>query len=113
MIYLISSALAEEPAAQAAQQGAPSYTMLILVGIMFVGMYFLMIRPQQKRAKEHKAMLESLNRGAEVVTSGGVAGRIVEVKDGFAKLEIAENTVITVQKQAIVTVLPKSTLKNI
>ncbi|HRP23086.1 MAG TPA: preprotein translocase subunit YajC [Thauera sp.] len=81
--------------------------------LMFVVLWFLMIRPQMKRAKEHKAMVEALAKGDEVVTGGGIAGRVTEVGDSFVQLEIANNTVVAVQKQAVATVLPKGTLKSL
>lgn len=81
--------------------------------LMFVVLWFLMIRPQMKRAKEHKAMVEALSKGDEVVTGGGIAGRVTEVGDSFVQLEIANNTVVAVQKQAVATVLPKGTLKSL
>lgn len=81
--------------------------------LMFVVLWFLMIRPQMKRAKEHKAMIAALSKGDEVVTGGGIAGRVTEVGDSFVQLEVAANTVVAVQKQAVATVLPKGTLKAI
>ena len=81
---------------------------IILIGIM----YFLMIRPQMKRAKEHKAMLEKLSRGDEVLTNGGIAGVVTELGDHFITVEIADNVRIRVQKGAIGNVLPKGTLKS-
>ena len=79
--------------------------------LMFVVLWFLMIRPQMKRAKEHKAMVEALAKGDEVVVGGGIAGRVKEVGDSFILVEIASNTVVSVQKQAVATVLPKGSLK--
>jgi preprotein translocase subunit YajC len=79
--------------------------------LMFVVLWLLMIRPQMKRAKEHKAMVDTLAKGDEIVTSGGIAGRVTEVGDNFAQIEVAANTVVAVQKQAIAAVLPKGTLK--
>jgi len=78
---------------------------------MFVVLYFLMIRPQMKRAKEHKALIEALAKGDEVVTGGGVAGRITRVSDNFISLEVADTVEIQVQKQAVTVLLPKGTLK--
>lgn len=86
---------------------------LLPLVLMFVVLWFLMIRPQMKRAKEHKALVEALTRGDEVVTGGGIAGRVTEVGDSFVQVEIAPNTVIAVQKQAVATVLPKGTLKSL
>jgi preprotein translocase subunit YajC len=78
--------------------------------IMFVVMYFLMIRPQQKRQKEMKAMMEALAKGDEVVTAGGILGRVVQVKDAYVTLEVG-GTEMVVQKNAVTTLLPKGTLK--
>ena len=81
---------------------------------MFVLLYFLMIRPQMKRAKETKAMIEALQKGDEVVTAGGVLlGRITKISDAYISLEIAPNTEISLQKTAVQVLLPKGTLKNI
>jgi len=79
--------------------------------LMFVVLYFLMIRPQMKRAKEHKALLEALTKGDEVVTGGGIAGRVTRVSENFITLEVANAVEIQVQKQAVTLVLPKGTLK--
>jgi preprotein translocase subunit YajC len=81
--------------------------------LMFAVLYFLMIRPQQKKAKEHRALLEALAKGDEVVTNSGIAGRITKVGDEFLTVEIAENVQIQMQKGAIVVVLPKGSLKNL
>lgn len=84
--------------------------MLPLIAV-FAVMYFLMIRPQMKRAKEHRAMLDKLGRGDEVLTNGGIAGTITELGDNFVTVEIADGVRIRVQKGAIANVLPKGTLK--
>lgn len=84
---------------------------LLPIVLMFVVLWFLMIRPQMKRAKEHKSMVEALAKGDEVVTQGGVAGRIVKVSDNFVTVELAPNVEVAVQRQAVSTVLPKGTLK--
>jgi preprotein translocase subunit YajC len=81
--------------------------------LMFVLLYFLLIRPQMKRAKDHKSMIEALEKGAEVVTAGGLVGRITKLTDAYVTLEIAPNTEIVVQKQAVQTLLPKGTMKAI
>ena len=81
--------------------------------IMFVVMYFLMIRPQQKRQKEMKAMMEALAKGDEVVTAGGILGRVVQVKDAYVTIEVAAGTEMIVQKNAVTTLLPKGTLKSL
>jgi preprotein translocase subunit YajC len=104
---LISNAYAQ------AAGGDPSGGLMGLLPLilMFVVLWFLMIRPQMKRAKEHKAMVEALAKGDEVVTGGGIAGRVTDVGDSFVQVEVAPNTVVAVQKQAVATVLPKGTLK--
>lgn len=81
--------------------------------VMVAAMWLLFIRPQMKKAKEHKALMESLGKGDEVVTSGGMAGRIVKVGDNYVTLEVAEGTEVIVQKPAIGLVLPKGTLKSL
>ena len=75
--------------------------------------WFILIRPQMKRAKEHKQMVEALEKGTEVVTAGGVVGRITKIADGYVTLEIAPNTEIVVQRQAVQTLLPKGTMKSL
>jgi preprotein translocase subunit YajC len=84
------------------------YGFLIL---MFVAMYFLMIRPQQKRAKEQKTMMEALAKGDEVVTAGGVLGRISKISDQYITLEISSGAELIVQKNSVTMVLPKGTIK--
>jgi preprotein translocase subunit YajC len=86
---------------------------ILLIVLMFVVLYFLMIRPQMKRAKEHKAMIEALQKGDEVITAGGMLGRISKINENYASLEIAENVEIQVQRAAVQLVLPKGTIKNI
>jgi preprotein translocase subunit YajC len=81
--------------------------------LMFVLLYFMLIRPQMKRAKDHKAMIAALEKGAEVVTSGGIVGRITKLSDAYITMEIAPNTEVVVQKQAVQTLLPKGTMKAI
>jgi preprotein translocase subunit YajC len=78
---------------------------------MFVVMYFIMIRPQQKRQKEAKSMMDALAKGDEVITVGGVLGRVSKVSDAYVTIEVAAGTEIVVQKNAVTTLLPKGTLK--
>ncbi len=85
---------------------------LIMMILLFVVFYFLLIRPQTKRVKEHKQMVESLAKGDEVVTNGGLLGRITQLGDNFIVLEIAPNLEVKVQRQAVATIMPKGTLKN-
>ena len=81
--------------------------------LMFVVLWFLMIRPQMKKAKEHKALIEALAKGDEVVTQGGIVGRITKVGEGYVTVEIAEGTEVVIQKPSIGLVLPKGTLKSL
>jgi len=75
-------------------------------------MYFLMIRPQMKRQKEHRGMLDKLQRGDEIITSGGIAGTVSEIGDNFVTVEISNGVQVRVQRGAIANVLPKGTLKS-
>ncbi len=106
---LISSAYAQAPAAG----GDAGFMSLLPIILMFVLLYFLMIRPQMKRAKEAKAMIESLQKGDEVITSGGVLGKITKISEAYITLEITASTEICVQKGAVQTLLPKGTLKTL
>jgi preprotein translocase subunit YajC len=99
--------------AQTAPSGDPGYIGLLPIVLMFVLLYFLMIRPQMKRAKEAKQMVEALQKGDEVVTAGGVVGRITKLGEAYISLEIAPNTEISVQKSAVQVLLPKGTIKSI
>jgi preprotein translocase subunit YajC len=81
--------------------------------IMVAAMWLLFIRPQMKKAKEHKALIEALAKGDEVVTSGGLVGKVAKVGENYISLEIAEGTEVVVQKPAIGLVLPKGTLKSL
>jgi preprotein translocase subunit YajC len=105
---LISSAYA-----QAAAGGEPGFMGLLPIVLMFVLLYFLMIRPQMKRAKEAKAMVEGLQKGDEIITAGGVLGRISKMGEAYITVEIAPNTEISIQKAAVQTLLPKGTLKTL
>jgi preprotein translocase subunit YajC len=107
----ISSAFAQS--APAAGDPGGGFMTLLPIVLMFVLLYFLMIRPQMKRAKEAKAMIEALQKGDEVVTAGGVLGRITKISEAYISLEIAPNTEISVQKSAVQVLLPKGTLKSI
>jgi preprotein translocase subunit YajC len=105
---IISSAYA-----QAAPSGDPGFIGFLPIVLMFVLLYFLMIRPQMKRAKETKAMIEALQKGDEVVTAGGVVGRITKMGEQYLTLEIAPETEIVVQRAAVSAPLPKGTLKSL
>ena len=81
--------------------------------IIFVVFYFLLIRPQSKRQKEHKELIGNLSKGDEVTTAGGMLGKVTEVKDDFVKLQVADNVVVTVQKHTIGAIMPKGTIKSV
>jgi preprotein translocase subunit YajC len=106
---LIPDAMAQSAGGGAAGGGlAPLLMMVVFIGIF----YFLLIRPQQKKAKDHQAMVTKLASGDEVVTSGGILGKIIEVGETFVTLEIAPNVQIKVQKFQVSSLMPKGTLKN-
>ena len=106
---LISSAYAQAAGAPA-DAGLMNIGMLVLMLVVF---WFILIRPQMKRAKEHKLMVEALEKGAEVVTAGGIVGKITKIADAYITLEIADNTEIVVQRNAVQTLLPKGTMKSL
>jgi preprotein translocase subunit YajC len=106
----ISNAYAE--GAAPAPQGGGIMEFLPLIALLAV-FYFLILRPQQKRAKEHKSMMEALQKGDEVVTIGGILGKVTKVADDNVGVEIADNIVVQVQKPAIQNVLPKGTIKSL
>ena len=109
MSFLINDAYAQNAGTG---QGDPMISWLILIG-MFVLFYFVLIRPQQKRAKEQKQMIDALKVGDEVISGGGVLGKITAIGDQFATIEVAPNTLIKVQRFSISAVLPKGTLKSV
>jgi len=108
MSFFISDALAEGPG----PAGDGGMSIIFLIG-MFVIMYFFLIRPQVKRQKEHKAMVEALKKGDEIQTMGGLMGKITELSDNFMKVEVADNTVVTVRKTAVEAVMPKGSIKDL
>ena len=108
MDFFISSAMAQDAGAV----GGNPMTSLIFIIILFVVFYFMLIRPQQKRAKSHKEMVSALNTGDEIMTNGGILGRLTDVGEQYVTLEIAEETTIKLQRGAVASVLPKGTLKN-
>ena len=108
----ISSAFAQTaPAAAAGGDMQSSLMGMLPLVLMFVVLYFVMIRPQMKKAKEHKTMVESLSKGDEVVTAGGVLGKVSKLGDSFLGLEIANGVEVQIQRSAVVQVLPKGSLK--
>ncbi len=109
MDFLISSAWAQGAPAQGGDPGLMGFLPLILIFVIF---YFLLMRPQIKRAKEHRKMVESLSKSDEIATSGGLLGRIIKVDDNFLTLEIADGVRVKVQKNSVSSLLPKGTLKE-
>ena len=107
MDFFIASAYAQDAATPAG--GLLSFLPLIVIFIVF---YFLLIRPQTKRAKEHRQLVEKLAVGDEVVTNGGVLGKITHVGDSFVTVEVADNVKIKLQKHAVASVVPKGTVKT-
>ena len=108
MNSLIPAAWAQAGGASSSSQFAPVLMMVVFVGIF----YFLLIRPQQKKAKDHQSMIAKLSAGDEVVTSGGILGRIIEVSDAFVTLEVADSVRLKVQKGQVTSLMPKGTLKS-
>jgi len=113
MSFFISDALAEAaPTAAGAQQPGILEALFPFV-ILFIVFYFLLIRPQSKRAKEHKKLVEALAKGDEVLTQGGVYGKIIEVAEEAITVEVADNVQIKLQRAAVASVLPKGTIKTL
>lgn len=112
MSFFISDALAEGAPAAATSQTDTLIGFLPLVAMMVL-FYFILIRPQSKRAKEHKAMVEALQKGDEVVTQGGILGRITQVSENFVTVEISRDVIIHVQKHAVTALMPKGTIKEL
>ena len=109
MSFFISDAIAEAAPA-AAQQGDPMQ-LLLPIGLVVL-FYFFLIRPQSKRQKEHKAMVSDLQKGEEIVTTGGLLGKVTNVGENFITLEISKDTSIHVQKNSVQAIMPKGTIKE-
>ncbi len=107
MNFFISDAMA----ADAAPQGG-GLQLIIMMAIFFGIMYFMIIRPQQKRAKEHKELIASITKGDEIVAGGGIIGKVTNVGDNFIEMSVSDNTTIKVQRQAVAAVMPKGTMKG-
>lgn len=99
--------------AQNAAVGSDSIMQFLPIAIVLIVFYFVLVRPQTKRTKEHETMVESLARGDEIVTTGGLLGKITEVGDNFILVELADNIHVKVQKQAVSSLMPKGTIKNL
>lgn len=106
MDFFISSAYAQDAASTG---GLLSFLPLIVIFAVF---YFMLIRPQMKRSKEHRQLVSQLGKGDEVVTNGGLLGRITDVSESFITLEIADNVQIKLQRQSVTNVMPKGTIKS-
>ena len=107
MNFFISNAYAQSATST---ESLLSLAPLVLIFIVF---YFLLIRPQSKRQKEHREMVENISKGDEVTTAGGMLGKVTEVKDNFVKIQVADNVEVTVQKHTIGAVMPKGTIKSV
>lgn len=111
MSFFISDAFAATGATTTGQ--ADSTFSLIMIAAIFVMFYFMLIRPQNKKAKEHRELISRIKKGDEVITSGGMLSKVVSMDDQYIKVSPAEGIEITMQKGAVVTVLPKGTLKSL
>jgi preprotein translocase subunit YajC len=106
MDFFIASAYAQDATPSG---GLLSFLPLIVIFVVF---YFLLIRPQMKRAKEHKALVSQLAKGDEVVTNGGLLGKVTDVSESFVTVELTENVQVKLQKHAVASVMPKGTIKS-
>ncbi len=112
MSFFISDAIAEGAAPAAALgQTDPLASLILPIGLVVL-FYFFLIRPQSKRQKEHKQMVSELQKGEEVITSGGILGKVTKVNDDFITLEIANDVSLNIQKSAVQTIMPKGTIKD-
>ena len=109
MSFFISNAIAA--AEPTAAQGSPLEALILPIGLIVL-FYFFLIRPQNKRQKEHKQMVGSLQKGEEVITTGGILGKITNVSENFLTLEISKDACISVQKNSIQAIMPKGTIKE-
>ena len=108
----ISSAFAQTvPAAAAGGDMQSSLMSMLPLVLMFVVLYFVMIRPQMKKQKEHRSMIEALAKGDEIVTVGGILGKVSKLGDNYVTLEVAANVEVQIQRSAVVQVLPKGSIK--
>lgn len=112
MSLFIQPAYAEAAAQAPGAQPVPGFDWLLIIG-MVVLFYFFLIRPQNKRAKEHRELINNLDKGDEVVTAGGILGKVTKVSDDYVVIEISNNLEIKLQKSSIQATLPKGTIKSI
>ena len=108
MSFFISDAMAQGASAQGG-----TLELILPLLLMFGIFYFLLIRPQQKKAKEHKNMVEALGKGDEVITNGGLLAKITDVDENFLTCQIADKVEVRIQRHAVTSVLPKGTIKNL
>jgi preprotein translocase subunit YajC len=110
MNFFINDAMAQ---GAGGSSGGFDFTAILPLVLMFVIFYFLLIRPQQKKAKEHKGLVAALKKGDEIITNGGMLAKVTDVGDNFLSCEIAENVEVKLQSHAVTTVLPKGTIKSL
>ena len=110
MSFFISDAIADAGAA-ASQTADPLASLILPIGLVVL-FYFFLIRPQSKRQKEHKRLVNELQKGEEILTSGGILGKVTNIKDDFITLEIAKDVSLKIQKSAVQTIMPKGTIKE-
>lgn len=110
MSFFISSAMAATAAPTAQPDGTFSLIMIVAIFVLF---YFMLIRPQNKRAKEHRALVGNLKKGDEIITSGGILAKVISLDEQFIKVNLAEGVDICLQRSAVSTVLPKGTMKSL
>lgn len=110
MSFFISSAMAATGAPAAGPDGSFSLIMIVAIFVLF---YFMLIRPQNKRAKEHRELIGNLKKGDEIVTSGGMLAKVISLDEQFIKVNLAEGVDICLQRSAVSTVLPKGTMKSL
>lgn len=110
MSFFISEAMADAGAATT-QSADPLASLILPIGLVVL-FYFFLIRPQSKRQKEHKKLVNDLQKGEEILTSGGILGKVTNIKDDFITLEIAKDVSLKIQKSAVQTIMPKGTIKD-
>lgn len=110
MSFFMSDALAQTTTSQPQSDGMFS---MVMIAAIFVLFYFMIIRPQNKRTKEHREMVNRLKKGDEVITSGGILGKVTHIDEQYVKITIAENTDILAQRSSVTTILPKGTMKSL
>ncbi|EKE01562.1 MAG: hypothetical protein ACD_21C00105G0011 [uncultured bacterium] len=113
MSFFITDAFADTAATAAPSTTQGIMSMLPMIALLVLFMYFMIIRPQSKRAKDHKNLIAGLQKGDEIMTTGGILGKIEKIADDFIVLNIADNTNVTVQKSAISNIVPRGTIKSV